>query len=605
MWFGGPQKTKAAAEAALSSGDVDKAIAQYEKLLKKTPGDLKVRKQLGDLHRQQGDTGAAIAHYMALADATAQQGLFLRALSACRLVLELDADHAGARQVLQSLEAHRQAGVAQVQQYTDFAADDVSIDVDDADLVVDAATATGDDMAIEVDLDMSTSGEGGTIDVDVDDVLVAASAPPLPVAAMPGAVDDGKSHLALSDDDDGEEHDLDLAGVGFGDDADDKPAAGAATSSGVFDDIGEWSVDFDALVDDTTADVPGAIEDAAFDAFGADAFGADAFSMGAADDNEAGHDAEESFAGLLDDDDGTENGENDSADSLDEALAAFAEAPAQASAPSKRAVSQPNKRMPIPLLFRDIPQEAFFDLLGELTLWEVNDGQQIVTQGELGESCFIVSSGRVRVERVLPDGDVQTVCHLHEGDLFGEIAMLVRSQRTASVIAEGYVEVFEVHRNVIDDLVLRFPEVRESMARFSRARAVQNVLKGSPLFRGLPHDVHQQIAAAFETRSAKAGEDVIQQFEDGAGLFVILAGSVEVNIDDNQVQTLGVGDVFGEMSLYFDEVANATVRTTSHCQFLFLDAVTFQQWRATIPQLQGLLETLCEERDAQNADRKS
>ncbi len=58
-------------------------------------------------------------------------------------------------------------------------------------------------------------------------------------------------------------------------------------------------------------------------------------------------------------------------------------------------------------------------------------GRQIVRQGEVGTGFFLVAAGRGRVVR-----DGETVAELGPGDFFGELSLLDREPRIATVVAE-------------------------------------------------------------------------------------------------------------------------------------------------------------------------
>jgi CRP-like cAMP-binding protein len=55
-------------------------------------------------------------------------------------------------------------------------------------------------------------------------------------------------------------------------------------------------------------------------------------------------------------------------------------------------------------------------------------GDEVITQGDVGETAYIVESGRLDV---LKDGN--KMYQLAEGDCFGEIALLSNVKRTATV----------------------------------------------------------------------------------------------------------------------------------------------------------------------------
>jgi len=64
----------------------------------------------------------------------------------------------------------------------------------------------------------------------------------------------------------------------------------------------------------------------------------------------------------------------------------------------------------------------------------VSAGHGIVHQGDLGTKLFIIVKGEVRVLRQSRHGDIE-VARMKEGDFFGEMCVLERLPRSASVHA--------------------------------------------------------------------------------------------------------------------------------------------------------------------------
>jgi CRP-like cAMP-binding protein len=65
---------------------------------------------------------------------------------------------------------------------------------------------------------------------------------------------------------------------------------------------------------------------------------------------------------------------------------------------------------------------------------DVRAGEHIIRQGESGDEVFILVSGRARVYQEI-DGEVHERGELGPGAVFGEMAILISSPRTASVVA--------------------------------------------------------------------------------------------------------------------------------------------------------------------------
>jgi CRP-like cAMP-binding protein len=68
-------------------------------------------------------------------------------------------------------------------------------------------------------------------------------------------------------------------------------------------------------------------------------------------------------------------------------------------------------------------------------------GEKLCRQDEAGESLYIIRSGSVGVWVAGPDGNSLPVAHLGAGAFFGEMSLLTGEPRSATVTAEGDVEV--------------------------------------------------------------------------------------------------------------------------------------------------------------------
>src|SRR4051794_29631092 len=63
------------------------------------------------------------------------------------------------------------------------------------------------------------------------------------------------------------------------------------------------------------------------------------------------------------------------------------------------------------------------------------DGEAIFREGDSGDTCYAVRSGRVRVTRRHSDGRSLTLAEMSTGQMFGELAMFDGETRSATVEA--------------------------------------------------------------------------------------------------------------------------------------------------------------------------
>jgi CRP-like cAMP-binding protein len=77
-----------------------------------------------------------------------------------------------------------------------------------------------------------------------------------------------------------------------------------------------------------------------------------------------------------------------------------------------------------------------------------HEGDVIVQQGETGDCMYVVQSGKVEV---IQERDGQEIClaELGEGDFFGEMALLEKDVRSATVRAIGEARVLTVDKKLL------------------------------------------------------------------------------------------------------------------------------------------------------------
>ena len=93
-------------------------------------------------------------------------------------------------------------------------------------------------------------------------------------------------------------------------------------------------------------------------------------------------------------------------------------------------------------IFAPLPPATLESLANALVPVNVEDGREIVREGEPGDRFYIIESGRVEV---LSDG--QVINEEAAGEYFGEISLLRNVPRTATVRANGDVELRALERD--------------------------------------------------------------------------------------------------------------------------------------------------------------
>lgn len=97
-------------------------------------------------------------------------------------------------------------------------------------------------------------------------------------------------------------------------------------------------------------------------------------------------------------------------------------------------------------LFANLQQEQLRSLTRALERRAYHKGEIILRQGDPGNSLYIIVSGRVRIFTLSPEGSELSVGIYDTGDFFGEMALLNREPRSASVEALQDTKVLVLHR---------------------------------------------------------------------------------------------------------------------------------------------------------------
>lgn len=108
--------------------------------------------------------------------------------------------------------------------------------------------------------------------------------------------------------------------------------------------------------------------------------------------------------------------------------------------------------------FVAVKQLDFFDGFPDAEVWEIvragrwqdyQDGDEIIVEGELDDSFYIIVHGEVSVQKSGKD-----LRSLLAGDCFGEMGYLAKTKRTATIVAKGPTSLLKVNSTVISQVSL-------------------------------------------------------------------------------------------------------------------------------------------------------
>ncbi|OGP37091.1 MAG: hypothetical protein A2X87_07280 [Deltaproteobacteria bacterium GWC2_42_51] len=116
------------------------------------------------------------------------------------------------------------------------------------------------------------------------------------------------------------------------------------------------------------------------------------------------------------------------------------------------------------------------EILARLTHEKFEQGKNIINEGEIGDTMFLIKEGKVKVWVKNPEKGTVNMAELEEGDFFGEIALATSHPRIANVTAVADTELVLFSRPMIKDILGKYPEIKNILEDIIKAR-VADVMK--------------------------------------------------------------------------------------------------------------------------------
>lgn len=216
-------------------------------------------------------------------------------------------------------------------------------------------------------------------------------------------------------------------------------------------------------------------------------------------------------------------------------------------------------------LFSALDQEGLRAMVGIFDVTTVPSSAVLIEEGTAGAEAYIVARGELEVRRRVNEESDETLllARLASGALFGEMALLSRAPRAASVVAVRPSIILVARREALEAVAERQPEVGAVFADHCRRRMVENLVRTSSILSAVKADERPALVERFVTRTYEEGDRVIVQRQESEGLHLIASGEVAVvHVEDDEptmIAKLGVGEVVGEVALILRRPSSADV----------------------------------------------
>jgi CRP/FNR family cyclic AMP-dependent transcriptional regulator len=121
------------------------------------------------------------------------------------------------------------------------------------------------------------------------------------------------------------------------------------------------------------------------------------------------------------------------------------------------------KRIPI---FADVPDDDLSVITTFATSEEVPEGKTIVREGDFANQFMAIEDGTAKVTR-----NGEEIGELGPGDVFGEVGLIEKEKRTASVEATSRVRLIKIDHWELARMKKKLPAVYDRIAALAGERA--------------------------------------------------------------------------------------------------------------------------------------
>ena len=199
-------------------------------------------------------------------------------------------------------------------------------------------------------------------------------------------------------------------------------------------------------------------------------------------------------------------------------------------------------------------------------------GENIITQGDIGDTFFLIEDGLVDVYIKKGGADEMKVHTYKPGDAFGELAIMYNAPRAATCRAQTETKVWVLDRTSFKVIVVA--------AAMIKRETYQGFLQKVPILETCNEMEIMTLADSLAEEKYEDGAVICNQGEEGNFFYIVKEGEAVCSVVDatgasKDVASLKEGNYFGEIALMTAKPRQATVKAKGVLSVLALDRATF------------------------------
>jgi CRP-like cAMP-binding protein/Fe-S-cluster-containing dehydrogenase component len=226
------------------------------------------------------------------------------------------------------------------------------------------------------------------------------------------------------------------------------------------------------------------------------------------------------------------------------------------------------------------------------SLVEIAQGEYVIREGEFGDTFYLVVGGTFAVELWNDGGVPVQVNTIGRGAYFGEMAMIGRGMRTASIKAlTPGCRVLEIYKGPFDRVIKddKTGAVKKSLDDTYNRRTIEKFLRDNEYLRELAPEDRKLMAEQGKLVRFEAMQDVYKGGEPPKSFYLVRQGFLKAWRMEGEVESvlafLRDRDFFGDLELIDGRPRTATVTTMEPVELVEVPRAVFAQIYQRYPEL--------------------
>lgn len=256
-------------------------------------------------------------------------------------------------------------------------------------------------------------------------------------------------------------------------------------------------------------------------------------------------------------------------------------------------------------LFEGLDPGQVLAAFHEINTRDYKAGDFICRRGEYEETCNIILEGSAAVLISGMDAEAPKRIPVNAGEIFGEIAAMSGTPRTADVMADTGVKLLRISRDDIFNIIDKFTVVKERLDAIYLQRALSTHLAKVPIFASLAEEVIEKIRGAATLQTFRQNDIIFNEGDEVDAFYLIRYGFVKVSRRDARMGErvlayLNEGSYFGEMALMEKGRRTATISALNRVELIKIAKADFDHLLETNEPVRAAFEMVIRKRRERN-----